>query len=67
MELSNLNEENLITVLQVMNNFDEIKLLLHEQLPEQNPCLREAHMKNFHEMEELKRFQGLTFDEFSRR
>ena len=29
--------------------------------------LREAHMKSLDEMEELKRFQGSTFDEFSRR
>ena len=40
--------------------------LLHEQLLEQNRELREAHMKSFNEMEELKRFQGSTFDEFSR-
>ena len=42
-------------------------LLLHEQLSEQNQDLREAHMKSLNEMEELKRFQGATFDEFSRR
>ena len=41
--------------------------LLHEQLSEQNRKLREAHMKSLNEMEELKRFQGSTFDEFSRR
>ena len=41
--------------------------LLHEQLSEQNRDLREAHMKNLNEMELLKRFQGSTFDEFSRR
>ena len=34
--------------------------LLYEQLSE-------AHMKSFNEMEELKQFQGSTFDEFSRR
>ena len=39
--------------------------LLHEQLSEQNRDLREAHMKSLKEMEELKRFQGSTFDEFS--
>ena len=39
--------------------------LLHEQLSEQNWDLREAHMKSLNEMEELKRFQGSTFDEFS--
>ena len=41
--------------------------LLHEQLPEQNRDRREAHLKSLSEMEELKRFQGSTFDEFSRR
>ena len=41
--------------------------LLHEQLLEQNRGLREAHMKTLNEMEELKRFQGSTFDGFSRR
>ena len=41
--------------------------LLHEQLSEQNRDLREAHMKSLNEMEELKRFQESTFDEYSRR
>ena len=34
---------------------------------EQNRELREAHEKNLNEMEELKRFQGSTFDTISRR
>ena len=41
--------------------------LLHEQLLKQNWDLREAHEKSLSEIEELKRFQGSTFDEFSRR
>ena len=41
--------------------------LLHEQLLEQNRELREAHEKSLSEMEELKRFQGSTFDAISRR
>ena len=41
--------------------------LLHEQLLEQNPDLREAHEKSLNEMEELKRFQGSTFDTTSMR
>ena len=41
--------------------------LLHDQLLEQNRDLREAHMKSLNEMEELERFQGSTFDGFSRR
>ena len=41
--------------------------LLHEQLLEQNRDLREVHEKSLNEMEELKKFQGSTFDTFSRR
>ena len=41
--------------------------LLHEQLLEQNWDLREAHEKSLNEMEELKRFQGSTFDTVARR
>ena len=59
MELSSLSEEKLIILLQEMNNFDG--------LSEQNRALREAHVKSLNEMEEVKRFQGSTFDEFSRR
>ena len=43
------------------------QLLLHEQLSDPNRDLPEAHVKSLNEMEELKRFQGSTFDEFSRR
>ena len=41
--------------------------LLHEQLLKQNLDLREAHNKSLSEMEELKRFQGSTFDTIARR
>ena len=41
--------------------------LLHEQLLKQNWDLREAHEKRLSEMEELKRFQGSTFDTTARR
>ena len=41
--------------------------LLHEQLLAQNRDLREAHEKSLNEMEELKRFQGSTFDTIARR
>ena len=41
--------------------------LVHEQLLEQNWDLREAHEKSLSEMEELKRFQGSTFDTISMR
>ena len=40
--------------------------LLHEQL-KQNCDLREAHDKSLNEIEELKRFQGSTFDTIARR
>ena len=41
--------------------------LLHEQLLKQNWDLREAHEKSLNEMEELKRFEGSTFDTIARR
>ena len=41
--------------------------LLHEQLLKQNSDLCEAHEKSLNEMEELKRFQGSTFDTIARR
>ena len=41
--------------------------LLHEQLLKQNWDLREAHEKSLNEMEELKRFQGSSFDTIARR
>ena len=41
--------------------------LLHEQLLEQNRNLGEAHEKIHNKIEELKRFQGSTFDTTSRK
>ena len=41
--------------------------LLHEQVLAQNWDLREAHERSLSEMEELKRFQGSTFDTIARR
>ena len=43
------------------------QLLLHEQLPEQNQDLREAHIKSLYEMEELRRVQESRVDESSKR
>ena len=43
------------------------QILLHEQLSEQNRDLREARIKSLHEMEDLKRVQGLRVVESSRR
>ena len=64
---SGLNEEKLITLMHVMNNFDEINNFFMNNYWNKNRDLREVHMKSLHEMEELKRFQGSIFDEFSRR
>ena len=41
--------------------------LIHEQLLKQNWDLREAHEKSLSEMEELKRFQGSTFETVAKR
>ena len=67
MELSSLNEEKIDHTLACDEQLRRDQLLLQEQLLEQNRDLREAHMKSLHEIEELKRFQGSTFDEFSRK
>ena len=47
--------------------FRQDRQLLHEQLLKQNWDLCEAHEKSLNEMEELKRFQGSTFDTIARR
>ena len=70
MELSSISEEKLITLLHVMNNFDEINYFFmnnYQNYQNKNRDLREAQIKSLNEMEELKRFQGSTFDDFSRR
>ena len=68
MKLSSLSEEKLIDhALAGDEQLRRDQLLLHEKLSEQNRDLREAHMKSLNEIDELKRFQGSTFDEFSRR
>ena len=41
--------------------------LLHAQFLKHNWDLREAHKNSLNEMEELKRFQGSTFDTIARR
>ena len=63
MELFCLNDHALAGAEQLRRD----QQLLHEQLSEQNRELRQGHMKSLNEMEELTRFQGSTFDEFSRR
>ena len=54
-------------LLQEKNNFDEINNFFMSKYQNKNRDLREAQMKSLHEMEDLKRFLGSTFDEFSRR
>ena len=61
MELSSLSEEKLMMRDERLRRDQQ---LLHEQLSAQNQDLREAQMKSPDESEELKRFQGSTFDEF---
>ena len=67
LELLILSEGKLITLLQVMNNPDEINYYFKNKLLEQNRDLREAHIKSLYEMEELTRVQESRVDEFSRR
>ena len=66
-ELSILNEEKLITLMPVMNNFDEINSFFMNNCWNKIGIYRENHEKSLNDMEELKRFQGSTFDGFSRR
>ena len=66
MELLSLSEGKLIILLQMMNNFDEINYFFMNNLSEQNRDLREDQIKNLYEMEDLKRVQEPTIDEFSR-
>ena len=63
MELSSLNEGESNRALQGNEQHRRDQQLFHEQLLEQNRELREAHEKSLNEMEELKRFQGSTFEQ----
>ena len=56
-----------IVLLKETNNIDEINNFFMNNWWNKNRELREAHVKSLNEMEELKRFQGSTFDTFSRR
>ena len=49
------------------NDFDEINNFFMNSCWHKNRDLREAHEKSLCEMEELKRFQGSTFDTTARR
>ena len=59
-------EEEIYCVYQRDERSRQDQQLLHEQLLKQNWDLREAHEKSLSEVEELKRFQGSTFDTIAR-
>ena len=61
MEISSLSEEKLITLIHVMNNFDEVNNFFMNNY--WNKIGIFAKLISLNEMEELKRFQGSTFDE----
>ena len=67
MKLSSRKKEEICRAHQEDEQLRRDQQLLHEPLLEQNRDLREAHEKSINEMEELKRFQGSTFDTISRR
>ena len=66
MKRSSRSKKNFI-VLKQKNDRRQDHQLLHEQLLKQNWDLREAPERSLKEMEELKRFQGSTFDTIARR
>ena len=66
-ELSSLKEEKLTVFIKETNDFDEINNFFMNNKLEQNRDLRESHEKSLCEREELKRFQGSTFDTISMR
>ena len=55
------------SVLKRTNDADKINNFFMEQLLKQNWDLREVCEKSLNEMEELKRFQGFTFDTIARK
>ena len=65
-ELSSLNEVRLIMLVQETNDVDKIINFFMNNYSK-NRDLREAHEKSFNEMEEVKRFQGSTFETIARR
>ena len=67
MELSSLNEVRLIVLMQETNNFDEIDNFFMNIYWNKIGNFVKLICKSLNEMEELKRLQGSTFDEFSRR
>ena len=54
-------------LLKETNNFDEINNFFINTYWNKNENFVKLNVKSLNEMEELKRFQGSTFDTFSRR
>ena len=67
MKRSSLKKEEIYRAHQGDERLRRDQQLLHEQLLKQNWDLLEAHERSLSEMEELKRFQGSTFDTIARR
>ena len=65
--MNETHKGDIIVLLQETNDFDEIKQLLHEQLLAQNRDFVKLMGKSLSELEELKRFQGSSFNTISRR
>ena len=67
MKRSSRKKKKFVVVIKETNDFDEINNFFRNKLLDQNWDLREVHETSFNEMEELKRFQGSTFDTIARR
>ena len=64
MDLSSLSEEKLITLLQVMNNFDEINYFFMNNDQNKIGIIVKLIWKVLMRWKELKRFHGSRFDNF---
>ena len=48
-----------------MKNLEESRSTLHQELAQREMALRDSRVRNIHEVEELKRAQEMSIDEFS--
>ena len=67
MKLSSFKEDKFSVLMKETNNIHEINNFFKNNYQNKIENLVKPHMKSLSEMEELKRFQGPTFDTFSRR
>ena len=67
MKWSSRKKKKFVVLIKETNDFDEIINFFMKKLLKLNWNLREAHEKSLSEMEEMKRFQGFTFDTIARR